>query len=164
MSLAVIIPILIPFLLFGILFFLCDDWREYVQLVKSEWKAFVIVLPLIFIPVIIYIQYPIYIMTGVLNRSAELTLWNPYIFGGMPSYALVIGYRGFDALWVFQVTTITVIFGSPFGVALFVLSIWWFFRKKNVYKYLLILFCEFIMLYSAFWNTVVKDAMIKGLI
>ena len=28
------------------------------------------------------------------------TLWNPYVFGGMPAYALSVGYKWFNLIYV----------------------------------------------------------------
>jgi len=43
------------------------------------------------------------------------TLWNPYIFGGMPAYAIAAGYKWFNMIWV-GVNTLRSIFSSPFAV------------------------------------------------
>jgi len=43
------------------------------------------------------------------------TLWNPYIFGGMPAYAIAAGYKWFNMIWV-GVNTLRSVFSSPFSV------------------------------------------------
>lgn len=42
------------------------------------------------------------------------TLWNPYIFGGMPAYAIVTGYKWFNLIWV-TVKSVRDIFMLPFS-------------------------------------------------
>src|SRR5690554_6882554 len=45
----------------------------------------------------------------------DYTLWNPYVFGGMPAYAIAVGPKWFNAIW-----SITYIarsaFASPFAI------------------------------------------------
>ena len=43
------------------------------------------------------------------------TLWNPYIFGGMPAYAIAAGYKWFNMIWV-GVNTLRSVFSTPFAV------------------------------------------------
>jgi hypothetical protein len=49
------------------------------------------------------------------NHSGEYTLWNPYVFGGMPAYAISVGYKWFNLIYV-TMTTLRNIFSSPFVV------------------------------------------------
>ena len=49
------------------------------------------------------------------NHDGEYTLWNPYIFGGMPAYAIATGYKWFNFIWVI-VDSIRKVFSSPFAV------------------------------------------------
>jgi hypothetical protein len=49
------------------------------------------------------------------NHTGEFTLWNPYVFGGMPAYAIAAGYKWFNLIWV-TVDSVRKIFSSPFVV------------------------------------------------
>jgi hypothetical protein len=53
--------------------------------------------------------------TYVENHTGEYTLWNPYVFGGMPAYALAVGYKWFNLIYV-TVNIIRDVFSSPFVV------------------------------------------------
>ena len=53
--------------------------------------------------------------TYVENHTGEYTLWNPYIFGGMPAYALAVGYKWFNLIYV-TINSVRDIFSSPFVV------------------------------------------------
>ena len=53
--------------------------------------------------------------TYVENHTGEYTLWNPYVFGGMPAYALAVGYKWFNLIYV-TVNSVRDIFSSPFVV------------------------------------------------
>ncbi len=53
--------------------------------------------------------------TYVENHTGEYTLWNPYVFGGMPAYALAVGYKWFNLIYV-TVNSVRDIFSSPFIV------------------------------------------------
>jgi len=43
------------------------------------------------------------------------TLWNPYVFCGMPAYALAVGYKWFNLMYV-GMTTLRDIFSAPFAI------------------------------------------------
>lgn len=43
------------------------------------------------------------------------TLWNPYIFCGMPAYALATGFKWFNVIWV-GLNTLRSVFAAPFAV------------------------------------------------
>jgi len=43
------------------------------------------------------------------------TLWNPYVFGGMPAYAIAVGYKWFNLIYV-GVDALRRAFSSPFAV------------------------------------------------
>lgn len=49
------------------------------------------------------------------NHQGEYTLWNPYIFGGMPAYAISVGFKWFNLVYVI-ITEVRNIFSSPFAV------------------------------------------------
>lgn len=49
------------------------------------------------------------------THEGDYTLWNPYVFGGMPAYAIATGYKWFNTIWV-TVNTIREAFSSPFMV------------------------------------------------
>ena len=49
------------------------------------------------------------------NHTGEYTLWNPYVFGGMPAYALAVGYKWFNLIYV-TVNSIRDVFSSPFVI------------------------------------------------
>ncbi|NWG29545.1 MAG: YfhO family protein [Ignavibacteriaceae bacterium] len=49
------------------------------------------------------------------NHTGEFTLWNPYVFGGMPAYAIAAGYKWFNLIWV-TVDSVRKVFSSPFVV------------------------------------------------
>ena len=53
--------------------------------------------------------------TYIDNEHEEFTLWYPYIFGGMPGYALTVGYKWFNLMYV-GFTTVKVAFASLFSV------------------------------------------------
>ncbi|HSW53819.1 MAG TPA: YfhO family protein [Ignavibacteriaceae bacterium] len=53
--------------------------------------------------------------TYIDNSTGEYTLWNPYVFGGMPAYAISVGYKWFNLVYV-TMTTLRNIFTSPFIV------------------------------------------------
>ncbi|MCW8803246.1 MAG: YfhO family protein [Ignavibacteriaceae bacterium] len=53
--------------------------------------------------------------TYVENHTGDYTLWNPYVFGGMPAYALAVGYKWFNLVYV-TVNSVRDIFSSPFVV------------------------------------------------
>ncbi|GAB4293791.1 MAG: YfhO family protein [Ignavibacteriaceae bacterium] len=40
-------------------------------------------------------------LQGYKNLEREgFTLWNPYVFGGLPAYAMAVGYKYFNFIWV----------------------------------------------------------------
>lgn len=49
------------------------------------------------------------------NERDDYTLWYPYIFGGMPSYALTVGYKWFNLIYVAKTAVVTT-FRSLFSV------------------------------------------------
>lgn len=49
------------------------------------------------------------------NHTGEFTLWNPYVFGGMPAYAIAAGYKWFNLIWV-TIDSVRKVFSSPFVV------------------------------------------------
>lgn len=53
--------------------------------------------------------------TYIENNTGEYTLWNPYVFGGMPAYAISVGYKWFNFVYV-TMTTMRNIFSNPFVV------------------------------------------------
>jgi hypothetical protein len=53
--------------------------------------------------------------TYVGNHPEGFTLWNPYIFGGMPAYAISVGYKWFNLIFV-SVDAVRSTFSSPFAV------------------------------------------------
>ncbi|MDH3268866.1 MAG: YfhO family protein [Ignavibacteria bacterium] len=53
--------------------------------------------------------------TYVENHTGDYTLWNPYVFGGMPAYALAVGSKWFNLVYV-TVNSVRDIFSSPFIV------------------------------------------------
>jgi hypothetical protein len=53
--------------------------------------------------------------TYVENHSDGYTLWNPYVFGGMPAYALAVGYKWFNLVYI-TINSVRDIFSSPFVV------------------------------------------------
>ncbi len=53
--------------------------------------------------------------TYIENNTGEYTLWNPYVFGGMPAYAIAVGFKWFNFVYV-SINAIRDIFSSPFVV------------------------------------------------
>ncbi len=53
--------------------------------------------------------------TYVEQHGEGYTLWNPYIFGGMPAYAIAVGFKWFNLVYVVN-NLIRNIFSSPFAV------------------------------------------------
>jgi hypothetical protein len=51
--------------------------------------------------------------TYVENHQGGYTLWNPYIFTGMPAYAISTGYKWFNIIYVIT-NTVRNIFSAPF--------------------------------------------------
>ena len=52
--------------------------------------------------------------TYIENHEGGYTLWNPYIFTGMPAFAISVGYKWFNAIYVI-VNTARNIFSAPFS-------------------------------------------------
>jgi len=53
--------------------------------------------------------------TYVESHTGEYTLWNPYIFGGMPAYAISVGFKWINLIYV-CIDGVKRIFSSPFIV------------------------------------------------
>jgi len=51
----------------------------------------------------------------VKNHQDGYTLWNPYIFTGMPAYALAVGYKWFNLIYVVT-NSVRDIFSAPFAI------------------------------------------------
>ncbi|MFZ1517648.1 MAG: YfhO family protein [Ignavibacteriaceae bacterium] len=51
--------------------------------------------------------------TYVENHQGGYTLWNPYIFTGMPAYALATGYKWFNIIYVVT-NSVRSVFSAPF--------------------------------------------------
>jgi Bacterial membrane protein YfhO len=47
------------------------------------------------------------------NHDGDYTLWNPHVFGGMPAYAIAVGYKWFNLIYV-SINSLRDIFSSPF--------------------------------------------------
>jgi len=76
----------------------------------------------------------------VANHQGGYTLWNPYIFTGMPAYAIATGYKLFNIVYVVT-NTIRNIFSAPFSneyamwtFYLFALAYTMFFFMMNTTK------------------------------
>ena len=55
------------------------------------------------------------VKTYIETHEGGYTLWNPYVFCGMPAYALATGYKWFNLIYV-TVNTVRDIFSAPFTV------------------------------------------------
>ena len=53
--------------------------------------------------------------TYIDSHKGDYTLWNPYVFGGMPAYAISVGFKWFNLVYV-TVTEVRNVFSSPFAV------------------------------------------------
>jgi hypothetical protein len=53
--------------------------------------------------------------TYVENHEGGYTLWNPYVFNGMPAYAIAVGYKWFNLIYV-SLSTAKDIFSLPFTI------------------------------------------------
>ena len=53
--------------------------------------------------------------TYIKNHGDGYTLWNPYIFCGMPAYALSVGYKWFNVMYVVM-STVRDFFSAPFAI------------------------------------------------
>ena len=53
--------------------------------------------------------------TYIENHEGGYTLWNPYIFTGMPAYAIATGYKWFNLIYVVT-NTARNIFSAPFNI------------------------------------------------
>jgi len=49
------------------------------------------------------------------NHDGDYTLWNPYVFGGMPAYAISVGYKWFNLIAV-SIASVRDTFSSFFSV------------------------------------------------
>ena len=67
--------------------------------------------------------------TYVENHTGEYTLWNPYVFGGMPAYALAVGYKWFNLIYVF-INSVREVFSSLFVVEY---AVWTFYLLALAY-------------------------------
>ncbi len=55
-------------------------------------------------------------VTTYLEKDRDgFTLWNPYVFGGMPAYAIAVGYKWFNLIYV-GIDALRRTFSSPFAV------------------------------------------------
>ncbi len=52
--------------------------------------------------------------TYVKNHEGGFTLWNPYIFCGMPAYAMSVGYKWFNIVYVIT-NSVRSVFSAPFN-------------------------------------------------
>jgi hypothetical protein len=52
--------------------------------------------------------------TYVQNHQGGYTLWNPYIFCGMPAYAISVGYKWFNVVYVVT-NAVRTVFSAPFS-------------------------------------------------
>ena len=52
--------------------------------------------------------------TYVENHEGGYTLWNPYIFCGMPAYAMSVGYKWFNIIYVIA-NSVRSVFSAPFN-------------------------------------------------
>lgn len=52
--------------------------------------------------------------TYVQNHQGGFTLWNPYIFCGMPAYAMSVGYKWFNIIYVVT-NSVRSVFSAPFS-------------------------------------------------
>jgi len=112
------------------------------------------------LPVVIFIGYPIYMHVGVWGRGAESHLWNPYIFTGMPSYAISTGYVWWNLIGVAFSTARDILLYSPYWTVLFAGSIFFFFLKENKLRYIIMIFAELVVLYYAHWELGVRIGVI----
>ncbi|RKZ00024.1 MAG: hypothetical protein DRQ13_01215 [Ignavibacteriae bacterium] len=55
------------------------------------------------------------VVTYLEKERDGFTLWNPYVFGGMPAYAIAVGYKWFNLIWV-GLDALRKVFSSPFAV------------------------------------------------
>ncbi len=53
--------------------------------------------------------------TYIENHEGGYTLWNPYIFNGMPAYAIAVGYKWFNLVYV-SLSAARDIFSIPFAI------------------------------------------------
>ena len=49
------------------------------------------------------------------NHEGDYTLWNPYVFNGMPAYAIAVGYKWFNLVYV-SLSAARDIFSIPFTI------------------------------------------------
>jgi len=54
------------------------------------------------------------VKTYLENHEGGYTLWNPYVFTGMPAYAIATGYKWFNIIYVIT-NTVRKIFSAPFS-------------------------------------------------
>ena len=53
--------------------------------------------------------------TYLQSHTGGYTLWNPYVFGGMPAYAIATGFKWFNIVWL-TIDSIRSAFSSPFVI------------------------------------------------
>ena len=136
---------IIPPLLLGILFMLADDKREYISFIKTDWRIILLTL----IPVIIFFGYPILATSGHYANY----LWNPYQFGGMPSYASPAPgglYKWWNLICVGVDTVKRVFFYFPVGGFALIGLVWWNWKRFSAVAYFLLLGVELITLIITF--------------
>jgi len=158
-------------LLLGSIFLLADDSREFLfnkvsypeekKILKSRafWKLTIQL-------TIVLVIYNVGALAGRIHYGVSLgvlnfedRLWNPYIFGGMPSYAA--GGRSLD-YWnqinIFVDATMTLLLTNPLGLLLFILSATWMMKrllkeKKWIWaNYILVIVMELLMIFTARWS------------
>lgn len=141
--------VIIILLAIGGIFLLCDDRDEIIANLKTINRVDVKLFFLILLPVVICLGYNIYLKQAVwIGNDA---LWNPYMFGGMPSYAVSYGgFRWWNLIYVFVDTIKIVVFYNPVGALIFIAPLVWLYYHRNIFAYLLMLFIECLTLYFAF--------------
>jgi len=99
------------------------------KLVPSKYQLIVIAALILF--VFLFFYSPLYfggktfqsgdivtrksIDTYLENHQGDFTLWNSYVFNGMPAYAIAVGYKWFNLIWI-GVNTVIEAFGSLFSI------------------------------------------------
>jgi len=121
------------------------------ELVPKKYQ--VLIVSIIILIVFLIFFYPLYfggktfqsgdiitsesVRTYLESHEDGYTLWNPYVFCGMPAYAIATGFKWFNTIWM-GVNVIRSIFSAPFAIDyakwtfyLLVLAFTTFFFMKN---------------------------------
>lgn len=152
---AVGMSLIISLIIVGI-FFLSDDHKEIIEYFRNTpsrvWRECLAMLLILAI-------YNLGGLFGVLQYVRTELLWYPYIFGGMPSYAVGgVGKKWWNQIQITLDTTIHLAYANPFCFIVFIVLVYWLYRKwisgkKLTTIYSVVVIWELFMIVTTDWNT-----------